>query len=141
MSFVCRIERQHRMRSTPSRPGSPGSVTAHSVWKGDRVLRPSETLVASNTQVPGAAMPRRARGRHQPQHQRLSASGLDLLEALRGASRFAWLQGGAQLDTLVGTAKLRAALDRGASAPAIVAAEAAAANDWRSARRSALLYP
>jgi len=67
--------------------------------------------------------------------------GLALLHAVRRDPRFAWLGGGASLDTLAGTPRPRRALDRGASVAAIVASEAPAVRDWERARASALLYP
>jgi uncharacterized protein YbbC (DUF1343 family) len=67
--------------------------------------------------------------------------GLDLLRALRRSPRFAWLGGGATIDTLVGTSRLRRAIDRGASVEAIVSGEAAGVRAWKRSRAAALLYP
>jgi uncharacterized protein YbbC (DUF1343 family) len=66
--------------------------------------------------------------------------GVALLRALRGQSGFEWRDGGAALDRLVGTRKLREALERGDTAEAIVAADAAAIEAFRAERKPALLY-
>jgi uncharacterized protein YbbC (DUF1343 family) len=65
--------------------------------------------------------------------------GVALLHALRRQPGFAWRRDGA-LDWLVGTRKLREALERGDSVDAIVAADAPAIADWRRARAASLLY-
>ena len=66
--------------------------------------------------------------------------GLRLLRALRSQPGFEWLLGGASIDTLVGTRRLRQALDRGASAAAIVASQRSGVAAWRRAREPFLLY-
>lgn len=66
--------------------------------------------------------------------------GLRLLRALRSQPGFAWLLGGASIDTLVGTSRLRRALDRGASAASIVASQRGGVAGWRRAREPFLLY-
>ncbi len=66
--------------------------------------------------------------------------GLRLLVALRRHSEFAWVREGAWLDTLTGTRSVRAAIERGDSVDAILAAQAPAILRWRAARKSALLY-
>ena len=66
--------------------------------------------------------------------------GMRLLRALRSQPRFEWLLGGASIDTLVGTRRLRRALDRGASVGAIVASQRGGVAAWRGARRAFLLY-
>lgn len=66
--------------------------------------------------------------------------GVALLRALRGQSGFEWRDGGAALDRLVGTRKLREALERGDAVEAIVQADAAAAEAFRAERKPALLY-
>ena len=68
------------------------------------------------------------------------AFGLKLLVALRRHHDFRWARSGDGLDTLVGTAAVRSALDRGDSAEAILASERPALERWREARRPALLY-
>jgi uncharacterized protein YbbC (DUF1343 family) len=68
------------------------------------------------------------------------ALGLRLLHALRTQAGFAWLNGGDNLDTLVGTRRVRRALDRGASVEAILASERAGIAEWRRVREPALLY-
>lgn len=68
------------------------------------------------------------------------ALGLRLLRALRGRPGFRWLGGGRNLDTLVGTRRIRRALDRGASVETIIAAERADIAAWRREREPALLY-
>jgi uncharacterized protein YbbC (DUF1343 family) len=66
--------------------------------------------------------------------------GLRVLRALRSQPGFGWLLGGASIDTLVGTSRLRRALDRGASAAAIVASQRGGVAAWRRAREPFLLY-
>jgi uncharacterized protein YbbC (DUF1343 family) len=66
--------------------------------------------------------------------------GLRLLVGLRRHPEFAWLGGGAALDRLTGTRAVRAALERGDSVEAILAAEAPALERWRDERRASLLY-
>ncbi len=68
------------------------------------------------------------------------ALGLRLLHALHGQPGFAWLLGGDSIDTLVGTRRLRRALDRGASVQAILDSQRAGVAAWRKARAPALLY-
>ena len=66
--------------------------------------------------------------------------GLRLLIALRRHPEFAWVREGAWLDTLSGTKAVRAALERGEGASAILAAEAPAIERWRRERAPSLLY-
>jgi uncharacterized protein YbbC (DUF1343 family) len=66
--------------------------------------------------------------------------GLRLLVALRRHPEFAWVRGGAGLDTLTGTQAVRAALERGDSVDAMLAAEAPQVARWRTERKAALLY-
>ncbi len=66
--------------------------------------------------------------------------GLGLLIAARRAPEFAWLDGGAAFDTLVGTGQLRRALDRGESVGSIVGSETRLTATWRRDRAGALLY-
>jgi uncharacterized protein YbbC (DUF1343 family) len=66
--------------------------------------------------------------------------GLRLLVALRRHREFEWVRGGAWLDSLSGTKAVRAALERGEGASAIVASEASAIERWRRDRASSLLY-
>jgi uncharacterized protein YbbC (DUF1343 family) len=66
--------------------------------------------------------------------------GVALLRALRGQAGFEWRDGGAALDRLVGTRKLREALERGEAVEAIVQADAAAIEAFRAQRKPALLY-
>jgi uncharacterized protein YbbC (DUF1343 family) len=66
--------------------------------------------------------------------------GVGLLVALKGQSGFQWLRDGAAIDRLVGTRKLRAAIDRGDPVDAIVAADLPAIEAFRKARQTALLY-
>ena len=67
------------------------------------------------------------------------ALGVALLHALRRAPEFRWRREGA-LDWLVGTPRLRAALERGDSVRAILDADAADIEAFRRARAAALLY-
>jgi uncharacterized protein YbbC (DUF1343 family) len=66
--------------------------------------------------------------------------GVALLAALRMQPGFEWLREGEALDRLVGTKKLRAALEAGQPVDAIVAADAAAIAKYREERLKALLY-
>ncbi len=66
--------------------------------------------------------------------------GLRLLVALRHHSEFAWVREGVWLDTLTGTRSVRAAIERGDSVDAILAAQAPAIEQWRAERKTALLY-
>ncbi len=66
--------------------------------------------------------------------------GLRLLVALRRHREFEWVRGGAWLDSLSGTKAVRAALEHGDGASAIVAAEAPAIERWRRDRAPSLLY-
>jgi uncharacterized protein YbbC (DUF1343 family) len=66
--------------------------------------------------------------------------GVTLLHAMRSQPGFQWLRDGEAIDRLVGTKKLRAALDRGDAVDAIVAADAEAIAAYRKDRLKALLY-
>jgi uncharacterized protein YbbC (DUF1343 family) len=66
--------------------------------------------------------------------------GVGLLRALKDQPGFEWLRQGAAIDRLVGTRKLRAAIDRGDPVDAIVAADLPAIEAFRKARQKALLY-
>jgi uncharacterized protein YbbC (DUF1343 family) len=66
--------------------------------------------------------------------------GVTLLHALRTQPEFEWLRDGEAIDRLVGTKKLRAALERGDTVDAIVAADADAIAAYRKDRLKALLY-
>ena len=66
--------------------------------------------------------------------------GVGLLVALKGQAGFEWLKEGAAFDRLVGTKKLRAAIDRGDPLDAIVAADLPALEAFRKARQKSLLY-
>jgi uncharacterized protein YbbC (DUF1343 family) len=66
--------------------------------------------------------------------------GVGLLVALKGQTGFEWLRSGAAIDRLVGTKKLRAAIDRGDPVDAIVAADLPSIEAFRKARQKSLLY-
>lgn len=69
------------------------------------------------------------------------ALGLTLLATVRRLHpEFAWLRSGATLDTLVGSRRVREALDRGADASAILGDEAPGLERWREARGPFLIY-
>lgn len=69
------------------------------------------------------------------------ALGVALLRALRDLHpQFAWRGDGSGFDRLVGTRRLRAAIDRGDAVATIVAADAEAIARWRRDRQPALLY-
>ncbi len=65
--------------------------------------------------------------------------GVALLAALRKSKDFTWRSEDA-LDRLVGTKKLREALERGETVDAIVEADASAIEAFRKERREALMY-
>ena len=75
-----------------------------------------------------------------PTAARPFALGLRLLVALRRHPECAWVRDGAWLDTLTGTKAVRAALERGDRAEAIVAAQDATLDRWRRERAASLLY-
>jgi uncharacterized protein YbbC (DUF1343 family) len=75
-----------------------------------------------------------------PKAARPYTLGVALLRALRGQPGFEWRDKGAALDRLVGTRKLREALEKGDSADAIVQADAAAIEAFREKRKPSLLY-
>jgi uncharacterized protein YbbC (DUF1343 family) len=66
--------------------------------------------------------------------------GVGLLHTLKAQPGFEWLKDGTALDRLVGTRKLREAIDRGDPVDAIVAADLPAIEAFRKARQKALLY-
>jgi uncharacterized protein YbbC (DUF1343 family) len=66
--------------------------------------------------------------------------GVALLFALRTQPGFEWLREGEAIDRLVGTKKLRAALERGDTVEAIVASDTDAIAAYRKDRLKALLY-
>jgi uncharacterized protein YbbC (DUF1343 family) len=66
--------------------------------------------------------------------------GLRLLVALRRCAEFSWVREGGWLDTLTGTKAVRAALERGDTVEAILAAQAPDIERWRAERRPSLLY-
>lgn len=76
---------------------------------------------------------------NDPHAARPYTLGVALLSALRKSPQFAWRAEGA-LDRLVGTRKLREALQKGESVEAIVEADAAAIDAFRKERREALIY-
>ena len=63
-----------------------------------------------------------------------------LVEMKKRHPEFAWLRDGSGFDRLVGTRALRAAVDRGDSAEAIVASDAPAIEQFRASRAASLLY-
>ncbi len=75
-----------------------------------------------------------------PAAARPFALGLRLLVALRRHPEFAWVRGGAWLDTLAGTRAVRTALERGDGVDAVLAAEAPTLERWRRERATSLLY-
>ena len=68
------------------------------------------------------------------------AFGLALVDALRRTPEFRWLRDGAALDALLGTPKVREALQRGESVASILANDAAAIEAFRRERQASLLY-
>jgi len=66
--------------------------------------------------------------------------GVSLLAALKGQDGFEWRREGQALDRLVGTRKLRTAIDRGDPVDAIVASDLPAIEAWRKDRQKVLLY-
>jgi len=68
------------------------------------------------------------------------ALGLALLAALRREPDFRWTREGAGFDTLLGTRRVREALERGESAEAVLAADQPALEAFARDRRRVLLY-
>jgi uncharacterized protein YbbC (DUF1343 family) len=68
------------------------------------------------------------------------AFGLELLSALRRQPGFAWVQKGEWLDTLLGTGRVRASLERGEPIADILAADTPGIERFARARRDVLLY-
>jgi uncharacterized protein YbbC (DUF1343 family) len=68
------------------------------------------------------------------------ALGLALLQSMRREPGFEWLREGAAFDALLGTARVRAALERGETPERILAADASAIGQFRRERSAALLY-
>jgi len=66
--------------------------------------------------------------------------GVGLLVALKSQKGFEWRSGGAAFDRLVGTKKLRAAVEGGDPVEAILAADLPALEGFRKARQKSLLY-
>jgi uncharacterized protein YbbC (DUF1343 family) len=76
-----------------------------------------------------------------PRRARAYAFGLRLLEAVRRLHpEFAFTRGGAALDTLLGTGRVRAAFERGDPVESILASDEPAIAAFAVARRKALLY-
>ncbi len=68
------------------------------------------------------------------------AFGLELLAAARRQPGFVWIRGGAALDTLLGTRRVREAMERGESVEMILAGDASAIEAFRRERGPLLLY-
>jgi uncharacterized protein YbbC (DUF1343 family) len=69
------------------------------------------------------------------------ALGVSLLKSLKALHpEFAWRGDGSAFDRLVGTRRLREAIERGDSVDAIVKADGAAIAEWKRQRASSLLY-
>jgi uncharacterized protein YbbC (DUF1343 family) len=75
-----------------------------------------------------------------PKAARPYALGVALLRALRAQPGFEWRDNGAALDRLVGTRKLREAVERGDSVDAILKADDADIATFRERRKAVLLY-
>lgn len=69
------------------------------------------------------------------------AFGVSLLHALRSQAAFRWLRDGASLDALLGTERVRRALESGVPPAAVVAADQEALAAFRHERAAILLYP
>lgn len=68
------------------------------------------------------------------------AFGLSLLATLRAAPEFRWLDDGGRLDALLGTRRVREALDRGVPVAQILARDADAITRFRARVKGLLLY-
>jgi uncharacterized protein YbbC (DUF1343 family) len=75
-----------------------------------------------------------------PRKARAYSFGLELVSVLRRQPEFAWARGGKWLDTLLGTPRVRAALERGDSVASILAADAEGIERFSRERRDVLLY-
>jgi uncharacterized protein YbbC (DUF1343 family) len=76
----------------------------------------------------------------EPRAVRPYAFGLSLLRALRFQPEFEWVRGGSALDRLLGTTRVRVALESGDPTAEIVAADARAIERFVYERRAKLLY-
>ena len=125
-------------------------------------LKPAE--LAAAVRVPGFTLapttftPRSSSATPSPKHLDVLCQGVEvqvtdahkaeayrlgvtlLVEMKRLHPEFSWLRDGSGFDRLVGTRSLRAAIDRGESVDAIVAADAPAIAEFRKARAPLLLY-
>ena len=79
-------------------------------------------------------------GRRRRRGRSPTSSGSRCCTRLRTQPGFEWLRDGEAIDRLVGTKKLRAALERGDTVEAIVAADTDAIAAYRKDRLKALLY-
>ena len=69
------------------------------------------------------------------------ALGVALLKSLKALHpEFSWRGDGSAFDRLVGTRRLREAIERGDTLDAIVKSDATAQAEWRREREKALLY-
>ncbi|MFI5183822.1 MAG: exo-beta-N-acetylmuramidase NamZ domain-containing protein [Vicinamibacteria bacterium] len=131
------------------------------LWLGSPWLRPSEVL--AKVKAPGlafepmTAMPTASDVAPQPKYDTMACSGirirvtdaslvrpyalgLSLLEALRSGPDFRWADDGRALDALLGTRRVRDALERGRGPAKILESDAAAIARFRVAVRPFLLY-
>lgn len=107
-----------------------------------------EPAVFTPAANPGAPAPRFAgqecRGLRvkvtQPQAAEPYRLGVALLSFLRGQQGFEWANGGATVDRLLGTSRVREAIMKGQSVPAIVELDAKDIAAFRKEREKALLY-
>jgi uncharacterized protein YbbC (DUF1343 family) len=122
----------------------PEKVARHAATPGFALEPTTFTPTASPAAPEPKLVAQRCRGLRVGVTDRSAARpwtlGLRLLVALRQHREFEWVRGGAWLDSLSGTNAVRAALERGESVDAIVAAEATAIERWRRDRAPSLLY-
>jgi uncharacterized protein YbbC (DUF1343 family) len=122
----------------------PERVARHAATPGFALEPAPFTPVASPAAPEPKLAGRRCRGLKVKVTDRSAARpwslGLRLLVALRRHREFEWVRGGTWLDSLSGTKAVRAALEGGESADAIVASEASTVERWRRERAASLLY-
>jgi uncharacterized protein YbbC (DUF1343 family) len=122
----------------------PGRVAREAATPGFALEPATFTPTASPAAPNPKLLGRQCRGLRVKVTDRSAARpwtlGLRLLVALRRHPEFGWVGGGTWLDALSGTKAVRAALERGESADAIVASEAPAIEGWRRERKASLLY-
>jgi len=122
----------------------PRSLAA-SLWAPGLALEPTQFTPVSSAAAPqpkhlGATCSGLSVRVSDARAVRPYAFGLALLAALRLQPEFRWIRDGQWLDTLLGTARVRQALEGGEAVESILAADEPAIERFRRERRNVLLY-